>query len=74
MPSFPLQLDGKVMHVNLTPFLEKNTSLFMKELWTLLASANQTSSHIPQQLLEAQKAKLEAQQKAQQTIQVRLRV
>ena len=57
------------MHVNLTPFLEKNTTLFMKELWSLLASANQTASHIPQALLEAQKAKLDAQQKAQQAIQ-----
>ena len=57
------------MHVNLTPFLEKNTTLFMKELWSLLASANQTASHIPQALLEAQKAKLDAQQKAQQASQ-----
>ena len=63
------QLDGKAMHVNLTPFLEKNTTLFMKELWGLLASANQTASHIPQALLEAQKAKLDAQQKAQLAVQ-----
>ena len=62
------------MHVNLTPFLEKNTTLFMKELWTLLASANQTASHIPQPLLEAQAAKLEAQQKAQLAVQVGRRV
>jgi serine/arginine repetitive matrix protein 1 len=64
------QLDGKQLHVTLTPFLEKNTSLFMKELWSLLASANTTASHIPQQLLEAEAARQATALKAQQAIQV----
>lgn len=64
------QLDGKRLHVTLTPFLEKNTSLFIKELWSMLASANQTASHIPQQLLEAEAARHAVALKAQQEIQV----
>lgn len=67
------QLDGKQLHLTLVPFLEKNTSLFMKELWSLLASANQTSSHIPQQLLEAEAAKQAALLQQQQALQVRRR-
>ena len=59
------------MHVNLTPFLDKNTTLFMTELWELLISANQTESHIPQAFLDAQAAKLEALQKAQLIVRVR---
>ncbi len=65
------QLDAKQLHVTLMPFLEKNTSLFMKELWSLLASANQTASHIPQQLLEAEAAKQAAALQAQRAVQVR---
>lgn len=51
-------LNPKELHVTLVPFLEKNTSLFMKELWSLLASASQTQSGIPQQLLDAKQEEL----------------
>ena len=34
-------VDAKEMQISLQGFLEKNTSLFMKELWALLLSAVQ---------------------------------
>ena len=56
--------------MNLVPFLEKNTSLFMKELWVLLASANSTSSSIPQPLLDAKQAEISAKRDQELHIQV----
>ena len=42
----------QMMH-NLMSFLEKNTSLFMKELWGLLISAQQSDDGVPLQLVRA---------------------
>ena len=33
------ELDGKEIQIQLTGFLEKNTSLFMRELWALILDA-----------------------------------
>ncbi|KAG1676347.1 hypothetical protein FOA52_001142 [Chlamydomonas sp. UWO 241] len=66
------KLDAKQLHVTLTPFLEKNTSLFMKELWSMLASANATPSGIPQSLLDKEAAKLATQMEAQRSIQAQV--
>lgn len=34
-------IDAKELQIQLTGFLEKNTSLFMKELWALVVSATE---------------------------------
>ncbi|KAK9828205.1 hypothetical protein WJX74_003209 [Apatococcus lobatus] len=44
--------DPKKLQIRFTSFLEKNTTLFMKELWSLLASATTTDSGIPQPILD----------------------
>ncbi|CAD7698880.1 unnamed protein product [Ostreobium quekettii] len=46
------ELSPKELHIELVPFLEKNAGLFMKELWTMLASACEKKSGIPQQILD----------------------
>jgi len=43
----------KQMMTELLSFLEKNTSLFMKELWSLLISAQQSDDGVPLQLVRA---------------------
>ncbi|XP_019083069.1 PREDICTED: serine/arginine repetitive matrix protein 1-like isoform X2 [Camelina sativa] len=57
-------VNGKEIQISLTGFMEKNTGKFMKELWTLLLSAQNNSSGVPQQFLDAREAdtkkKLEA--------------
>ena len=48
-------LDPKEMQITLQPFLEKNTSLFMKELWDLvLSAAEQTGPYagIPKKFVD----------------------
>uniref|UniRef100_A0A5B7AWF0 Putative Splicing factor PWI domain-containing protein isoform 2 n=1 Tax=Davidia involucrata TaxID=16924 RepID=A0A5B7AWF0_DAVIN len=47
------QVNGKEVQITLTGFMEKNTGKFMKELWTLLLSAQKNASGVPQQLLDA---------------------
>ncbi|KAG6481516.1 hypothetical protein ZIOFF_058120 [Zingiber officinale] len=49
-------VDGK--HIQLTGFLEKNTGKFMKELWGLLLSAQNNSSGVPQQFLDAKQEEM----------------
>ncbi|KXZ55645.1 hypothetical protein GPECTOR_2g1195 [Gonium pectorale] len=66
------EMDGKKLYVNLVPFLEKNTSLFCKELWLLLHSANQTASHIPQQMLDAEAERQRQLREQQEKIQAEL--
>jgi len=44
----------------LTGFLEKNTSLFMKELWGLLANAQAHPDGIPQFYLDEKKNEVQA--------------
>lgn len=46
-------VDGKKIQIQLTGFMEKNTSKFMKELWSLLLSAQSNVSGVPQQFLDA---------------------
>lgn len=62
-------VDPKLLHSTLLPFLEKNTSLFMKELWSLLHSASQTQSGIPQQLLDAKQEELQRRKEQEAQIQ-----
>ncbi|XP_043700832.1 serine/arginine repetitive matrix protein 1-like isoform X10 [Telopea speciosissima] len=47
------EVNGKEVQIQLTGFMEKNTGKFMKELWTLLLSAQNNASGIPQQILDA---------------------
>ncbi|XP_019053952.1 PREDICTED: serine/arginine repetitive matrix protein 1-like [Nelumbo nucifera] len=46
-------VNGKEVQIHLTGFMEKNTGKFMKELWTLLLSAQKNASGVPQQFLDA---------------------
>lgn len=46
-------VNGKEVQIQLTGFMEKNTGKFMKELWTLLLSAQKNTSGVPQQFLDA---------------------
>lgn len=45
-------VDGKQVQISLTGFMERNTGKFMKELWSLLISAEQNLSGVPQQFLD----------------------
>ncbi|KAL5580937.1 hypothetical protein UlMin_013379 [Ulmus minor] len=47
------EVNGKQVQIQLTGFMEKNTGKFMKELWTLLLSAQKNASGVPQQFLDA---------------------
>ncbi|XWS74094.1 hypothetical protein CRYUN_Cryun02cG0186000 [Craigia yunnanensis] len=48
-----LEINGKQVQISLTGFMEKNTGKFMKELWSLLLSAQRNASGVPQQFLDA---------------------
>ena len=52
------KVDPKEMQLHLTGFLEKNTSSFMGELWTLLLSAQSSAMGIPQQFLDKKKEEI----------------
>ncbi|XP_062210733.1 uncharacterized protein LOC133912153 [Phragmites australis] len=58
------EADGKKIQIQLTGFMEKNTVKFMKELWTLLLSAQQNASGVPQQFLDAKESEIQ-QRKAE---------
>jgi serine/arginine repetitive matrix protein 1 len=45
-------VDGKQVQIQITGFMEKNTGKFMRELWSLLTSAQNNISKIPQQFLD----------------------
>ncbi|KAJ8750522.1 hypothetical protein K2173_015674 [Erythroxylum novogranatense] len=47
------EVNGKEVQISLTGFMEKNTGKFMKELWSLLLSAQKNESGVPQQFLDA---------------------
>ena len=51
-------VNGKETQIQLTGFMEKNTGKFMKELWTLLLSAQKNASGVPQQFLDAKEEEL----------------
>jgi hypothetical protein len=53
------EVDGKHIQIQLTGFMEKNTIKFMKELWSLLLSAQQNASGVPQQFLDAKEAEIQ---------------
>eukprot|EP00210_Caulerpa_lentillifera_P001497 g1435.t1 len=59
------ELNPKELYLELVPFLEKNAGLFMKELWTLLASAAASSTGIPQQIMEAKAEELKLRKEQQ---------
>ncbi|KAG0184479.1 Serine/arginine repetitive matrix protein 1 [Apophysomyces sp. BC1034] len=50
--------DPKMMQINLTGFLEKNTQSFILELWKLLLSAQDAVGGIPKAFLEQKKEEL----------------
>ncbi|KAF9118915.1 hypothetical protein BGX30_004211 [Mortierella sp. GBA39] len=50
--------DPKSMQINLQGFLDKNTQLFVLELWKLLISAQTSLGGIPQQFLDITKAEI----------------
>ncbi|XP_066395662.1 uncharacterized protein [Miscanthus floridulus] len=58
------EADGKKIQIQLTGFMEKNTVKFMKELWSLLLSAQQNASGVPQQFLDEKEAEIQ-QKKAE---------
>ncbi|GAB4860110.1 hypothetical protein Ancab_011588 [Ancistrocladus abbreviatus] len=47
------EINGKEVQIQLTGFMEKHTGKFMKELWSLLLSAQTNASGVPQQFLDA---------------------
>ncbi|KAK9154352.1 hypothetical protein Sjap_001832 [Stephania japonica] len=51
-------VNGKGIQIQLTGFMEKNTGKFMKELWSLLLSAQKNTSGVPQQFLDAKEEEL----------------
>lgn len=52
------QPDIKVLQIQLTGFLDKDTPRFCKELWTLCLSAQSNPQGVPKELLEAKKLEL----------------
>ncbi|MCJ1361332.1 hypothetical protein MMC16_000430 [Acarospora aff. strigata] len=50
--------DIKVLQIQLTGFLDKDTARFCKELWTLCLSAQSNPQGVPKELLEAKKLEL----------------
>ena len=52
------EVNGKEVQIQLTGFMEKNTVKFMKELWTLLLSAQKNASGVPQQFLDAKEEEI----------------
>ncbi|KNE61195.1 hypothetical protein AMAG_06945 [Allomyces macrogynus ATCC 38327] len=61
-------LDPRRLHINLMPFLEANTTTFMKELWKLLVSASTSIGGIPREFIEARKRDILAAQGDQQRL------
>ncbi|XP_058762660.1 uncharacterized protein LOC131636033 [Vicia villosa] len=53
------KVNGKEVQIQITGFMEKNTGKFMKELWTLLLSAQKNASGVPQQFLDAKEEELQ---------------
>lgn len=66
----PQSVDPRQLQISLTGFLEKNTSLFCRELWQLLVSANQTGTGIPQRFLDEKAEELRRQKEEQERVQV----
>lgn len=65
-------VDPRILQINLTGFLEKNTSLFCKELWNLLIDAAGSSGGVPQKFLDEKRAELAQREAERQRMQQRL--
>lgn len=52
------QPDIKLLQIQLTGFLDKDTAKFCKEMWTLCLSAQSNPQGVPKELLEAKKLEL----------------
>ena len=53
-----IQPDVKLLQIQLTGFLDKDTAKFCKELWLLCLSAQSNPQGVPKELLEAKKLEL----------------
>ena len=65
----PQTVDPRQLQISLMGFLEKNTSLFCKELWGLLVSANETGTGIPQRFLDEKAEELRRQREEAERVQ-----
>ncbi|KAG0365555.1 hypothetical protein BGX24_004096, partial [Mortierella sp. AD032] len=65
--------DPKTMQINLQGFLDKNTQLFVLELWKLLISAQNSLGGIPQQFLDITKAQILKDKEAKEAVLARIR-
>ncbi|KAG0320593.1 hypothetical protein BGZ97_013153 [Linnemannia gamsii] len=65
--------DPKSMQINLQGFLDKNTQLFVLELWKLLISAQTSLGGIPQQFLDITKAEILKAKQAKEGALARIR-
>ncbi|KAF9127016.1 hypothetical protein BG015_004607 [Linnemannia schmuckeri] len=65
--------DPKSMQINLQGFLDKNTQLFVLELWKLLISAQTSLGGIPQQFLDITKAEILKTKQAKEDALARIR-
>ncbi|KAF9907474.1 hypothetical protein EC991_010941 [Linnemannia zychae] len=65
--------DPKTMQINLQGFLDKNTQLFVLELWRLLISAQTSLGGIPQQFLDITKAQLLKDKEAREAVLIRIK-
>lgn len=52
------QPDIKSLQIQLTGFLDKDTSNFCKDLWSLCLSGQENPQGVPKELLEAKKLEL----------------
>ncbi|KAI9299092.1 PWI domain-containing protein [Neoconidiobolus thromboides FSU 785] len=52
------KVDPKRSQINITGFLEQNAATFMKELWELLLSAQESPNGIPQKFIEEKKQEI----------------
>ena len=59
------KVDPKLMQLNLQGFLEKHTTSFMKELWSLLISASANDSGVPSEFIEKKKEELRLKKEEQ---------
>lgn len=66
------EIDPRIFQINLTGFLENNTRLFCKELWTLLISAASGPSGIPQEFLDAKAEELRKREAERRQVQERI--
>merc|ERR1719281_2008012 len=53
-------IDPKMLQINLQAFMARKAPKFMKELWEMLLSAQESPVGVPKQLLDARKAEMVA--------------